>query len=356
MTLATGISVVLKDLAVPIHAPVSVAFADTNMEINAISGTVMISRANDESDVTHYAVYLNRRTSNPANTVSELLKLIPKTGQDIQFKITDRQIQSDQYTAFVEVYSQNESGAMKTGEVISVKDVGRPSQVSALAGFVFNDTDSRLGFVAGTVSITAAPSNEYSDLVYYWGSDCKTALVGMPSVGATTQGKSGFEVSFGTILPAGAKYLLVARRNGSLESLDFNCAYINDGQNSPRSAPSSIRTSFTNTADPLNNLDTTLSPTIWVGAPAIMEDITHYVIYWANSDGTLANATPVATMPSGGTRVILDWYSKQQPKSDYFKVFSKNRYGTSATGPLVKRNKEFWTCSHEYFCPGVPLN
>ncbi|MGK5090689.1 hypothetical protein WDW89_01585 [Deltaproteobacteria bacterium TL4] len=79
----TGISVKLIDIkeAVPTHAASSVVFADTDIDEGEIAGEIIITKASDESDITHYVLYWG----SDANTKLEnelAITTIEKTGSN----------------------------------------------------------------------------------------------------------------------------------------------------------------------------------------------------------------------------------------------------------------------------------
>ena len=102
---------------VPAYAPAAVTFTDTDTDEGKIGGTVAITKATSEADVTHYAIYFG---SNSTTKTTEIATL-PKTGSNLNYIIPDG-------TAFganthILVYTKNAQGLCTTPAYVAITDV-----------------------------------------------------------------------------------------------------------------------------------------------------------------------------------------------------------------------------------------
>ena len=117
----------------PVNAAVNVAFADTDPDRLEIGGNITITRAVNESDITHYVLYWG---SNSSTKWGPAIVEINKTGSDINYTIA--QNTSLSVTHFL-VFTKNAAGEMATGVNVSIADDATPTERLINGGFESGD-------------------------------------------------------------------------------------------------------------------------------------------------------------------------------------------------------------------------
>lgn len=175
---------------VPVHLPQAVTFTDTDTTEGELGGTVAITKATDESDITHYAIWLGTGENTP---VTELATL-PKTGGNLTFLIPANTAKGA--NTHLIVYAKNATGLSTTGYALTLTDV-IAVPANAPAGVAFTDTDTDTGKLGGDIVITKASSEtDVTHYVLYFGTSTTvktTEIAQLP--------KSGSNITF--TLPAG---------------------------------------------------------------------------------------------------------------------------------------------------------
>jgi hypothetical protein len=110
--MATGVSVAIVDLGVPVNPAVGIAFTDTDSDANELEGDVNITRALDESDVTDYVLYWGSDATTKQSATA--IATIAKTGSDLVFTFAADTAKPALATHLL-VFTRNADGEMGTG-------------------------------------------------------------------------------------------------------------------------------------------------------------------------------------------------------------------------------------------------
>ncbi len=101
---------------VPANAPADVTFTDTDTTDDTIGGTIAITKATSEDDVTHYAIYFG----SDATTKTTEIATLPKTGSDLEFILPDGTAFGD--NTHILVFTKNENGLCETPAAVAITD------------------------------------------------------------------------------------------------------------------------------------------------------------------------------------------------------------------------------------------
>ena len=102
--------------AVPVNAPAAISFSDTDTNEGEIGGTITVTKATSEDDVTHYALYLG----SSATTRTTEIATLPKTGNDITFILPEGTALGD--NTHILAYTKNEGGLCETPAAVAITD------------------------------------------------------------------------------------------------------------------------------------------------------------------------------------------------------------------------------------------
>ncbi|MBF0239807.1 MAG: fibronectin type III domain-containing protein, partial [SAR324 cluster bacterium] len=106
---------------VPSVAASSITFTDTDQDTGQIAGTVAITKASDESNITHYVLYWGSSSSAKLSGQSAVASL-STTGSNLSYTIaSDTSIPSGA-THWI-VFTKNATGEMSTGTSVAITDV-----------------------------------------------------------------------------------------------------------------------------------------------------------------------------------------------------------------------------------------
>jgi len=83
--MSNGVSEVIKEFGAPLNAAVSVAFTDTNLVGRQLGGKVTITKASDESDITHYVLYWGYHVGFNAIIKLGSIVTLPKTSSNLTY-------------------------------------------------------------------------------------------------------------------------------------------------------------------------------------------------------------------------------------------------------------------------------
>lgn len=103
--------------AVPANAPAAVAFTDTDTDEGELGGTVTITKATSEADVTHYVLYFG---SDSTTKTSEIVTL-PKTGENLTYTFPSGQTFGA--NTHILAYTKNAQGLCATPAYVAITDV-----------------------------------------------------------------------------------------------------------------------------------------------------------------------------------------------------------------------------------------
>ncbi|MGK5093278.1 DUF1566 domain-containing protein [Deltaproteobacteria bacterium TL4] len=328
--MSTGVNVAVTDKSIPTQTATSVAFSDTDLDGGQVAGAVTITKAANESSLTHYVLYWGSNATTKLAGPSAITTLA-KTGLNLTHTFSDNTAIPSGAT-YLLVFTKNADGEMSTGVNVAVTDKSIPTQTAT--SVAFSDTDLDGGQVAGAVTITkAANESSLTHYVLYWGSSITTKLAGQSAI--TTLAKTGSNLthtfSANTAIPSGATYLLVFTKNADGEmSTGVNVA-ITD-----KSIP-------TQTATSVAFSDTDLDGGQVAGAVTITKaanesSLTHYVLYWgSNATTKLAGQLAITTLAKTGSNLTHTFLDNTAIPSGatYLLVFTKNTDGEMSTGVNV---------------------
>jgi hypothetical protein len=115
----------------PVNPAVNITFIDTDPDVLEIGGTINITRAINESDITHYVLYWG---SGPSTKSGPAIAELNKTGANLNYSISQNRSISVSRTHFL-VFSKNEVGEMATGVNVSISDYTLPTERLQNGGF-----------------------------------------------------------------------------------------------------------------------------------------------------------------------------------------------------------------------------
>src|SRR5690606_13118466 len=127
--------------APPQNAAVSLAFTDTDSTAGFINGSLLISKASDESDVTHYEIYWGQDDSTKLDG-EDAIGALEATGDDLSYNFGESTEIPANATHFL-VFTRNTFGEMATGTSLLIIDKGVPEETAS--SIAFTDSDSRGG-------------------------------------------------------------------------------------------------------------------------------------------------------------------------------------------------------------------
>ncbi|NBX18894.1 MAG: hypothetical protein EBR09_16200, partial [Proteobacteria bacterium] len=209
--MATARSVLIVDKGVPYNAAAGVSFTDDDIVGGKIGGNIVIKKAANESDVSHYVVYFGSSASTKAASTS--IGRIERTGSDLVVKLPSGTDKPSNATHLL-VYTMNNDGEMASPVSSQIADKGVP--LNPAAGVSFKDTDINGNKIAGEVVISkAADESDITNYALYFGSDTKTKIgtteiIKLKATGANITFNLSAE---GIIKPPTASYFLVFTEN-----------------------------------------------------------------------------------------------------------------------------------------------
>mgnify|MGYP001189484599 CR=1 FL=1 len=192
----------------PLNKPEGVSFTDEDFTPAEVSGPIQVTRATDETAVSHYTLYwgtssLEKLESNPitklAKDVDNLTHVLPA---DTPWPEGARSML---------VYTLNQYGEMNDGAGSLIYDSGRPRYPPE--GISFDDNDTTAGVVNGTVTVNKAENeSDIADYTVYWASSTTQKLNSTPLATLTKTGSDPTYTLSGSI-PSGATHLLAYSRS-----------------------------------------------------------------------------------------------------------------------------------------------
>ena len=321
---------ITEDSGVPTHSATSIAFTDTDANGSEIAGTVGITAASDESDVSNYVLYWGTDTATKQSATP--ITTVAKTGENLTYTVAaDTSIPSSPVATHLLVFTSNEAGEMTAGVAVAIVDLGLPT--NAAVSMSFTDTDTDGGEITGTVNITKAISEaDVTHYELYWGSDTTTKQSATPiTTIAVTGSDLTYSIPANTTVPSGptATHLLVFTKNSEGEMTTGVSAATGD-VGIPTNTAASV--SFTDT-----DLDgDEVSGTVTITKAASESSVTHYVLYWGSDGTTKQNATEITSIAATGSNVTYTLAANTTiptgPTASHLLVFTKNADGEMATG------------------------
>ncbi|MDX2469386.1 MAG: hypothetical protein QNL04_02285 [SAR324 cluster bacterium] len=324
--MTTGVSLAIDDLVTPGIAS-SISFTDTDLNADAILGTVAIGMATDETDVASYVLYYGSAADTKLSG-ENAITTITKTGADLSYALTATTANSTLPSGATHllVFTTDGTTEQTTPKSVTLTDLGIP--INASAGVSFTDTDQDTSELGGTVSITkATDETDITDYLLYWGTSSSakmTATAAITTV-AATGGNVSYTIATNTPIPSGATHLLVFTQNAVGEMA------------------TGVSVAIVDVAVPVNSVTTVcwddtrgggdIQGTVSITSAADESDITGYTLYWS-TDGSTPVGTAVASQTAIGASSAISMYTfaRMTPTYTYFVVVSYNADGEMATG------------------------
>jgi len=202
----------------PKYPATGLTFTDEDLDQQQLAGTITISRALSEEDLTHYHLYWGSNGSTKLNN-NTIVKL-GKTGSDLTYVLPANTARPSSALYFL-VFTYNSYGEMDNGSSLYITDFGIPTNAPQAVAF----TDTKGGpSIKGDVIVTRA-ANEIDVDSYnlYWSSDGSSKLAGSTMIASMLVGTAGNTVhsfTVSTTPPAGAThfYLVSSNRDGEMTS------------------------------------------------------------------------------------------------------------------------------------------
>ncbi len=108
----------------PVNLAANISFTDNDPDNLEIGGTVTITRAVSESDISHYVLYWG---SDPSTKSGGAIIELAKTGSDINYTIGQNTSISVNITHFL-VYTKNDYGENATAVSVLIEDLSIPTE------------------------------------------------------------------------------------------------------------------------------------------------------------------------------------------------------------------------------------
>ena len=327
--MATGVSVPIKDLGVPVHPPISASFIDSNPVGGQLAGNITIDKASDETDVTHYVIYWGQNSTIKSNSNLNAIAELSKDSQ-LSYKLNNVEKPTDA-THFL-VFSKNKDGAMATGVSVPINDLGLPQKTAH--GASFTDTNPTGGKLTGSISITKAQDEKaITQYVIYWGKINTKLTTNASPIARVGKGSDPLSARLDNVdIPAGANALLVFTSNDDGEMATGISIPIRD-LGLPESTASKV--SFSDTNAEVGKLTGQISIT----KAADESKITDYVIYWGKNpySKSESNLNMINSLPKGTSPLSYSLNNETIPTdATHILVFTKNAQGEMGIGyPLL---------------------
>ncbi|GIT07190.1 MAG: hypothetical protein CM1200mP30_08200 [Pseudomonadota bacterium] len=243
----------LIDKGVPENKAQDILFEQTGKEGNRVQGEILITRAWDERDVTHYAIYWGEGPdivlrSQPSVAVIEKRFWFGSLG--VQFfapwrasPLTEKIdiLLPPEATHFI-VFTRNSEGQMSEGKSMKIQGMQQEEKAEKLK-MILQKKSSASGFINGNLKLVRSKfEDDFSHYLFFWGKDELTRLGGHPpfaqievkkfkdgltdkeiqvstisqmdqEIEVKTEGKARPELRYefpeNTIIPTGATHILV---------------------------------------------------------------------------------------------------------------------------------------------------
>lgn len=197
----------------------SVSFKDADMDEHELGGHISITKARNEFDIDHYAVYWgkdDRFKLEPADGKSALIGEAAPTGSDNELTLKQNTKLPEQATHIL-VFSKNAHGEYPTPGSVVVRDAYLPREKPK--SIRFEDEDGDKGEVGGTVTVErAADEATINEYALHWGKSGTRKIASASFIRdipkeTSSEGTSTYYISRSTKIPSGATHLLVFSKN-----------------------------------------------------------------------------------------------------------------------------------------------
>ena len=217
-------------LPVPTNPAELIDFTDGDLQGNEVSGTITVTKAVDESDLTHYVIYWGSDSTTKLSGESAIAE-VAKTGANVTSELAADTLLPVGATHLL-VFTKNENGEMATGVSQAITDKAIP--VNPAQALCFDDGQGG-GNIAGSVTFTrAADESDITHYNLYWGSDATTkydptAIVSWPKATAGNE-----LINLPSTDPVGATHFLLYTANADGEMLTgINLTPLNSSATGP---------------------------------------------------------------------------------------------------------------------------
>lgn len=184
--MATGVSFAIVDTGVPVHLAAGVSFTDSDTDAGEIAGTVTITKAADESDVTDYVLYWGSNATTKQNATA--ITTIAKTGANVTYNFgANTAIPTGPAATHLLVYTKNAIGEMATNYALAISDSGALSSITAYptvatnvnATLAWANTGNALAVDGSYATVTnSGGAGVTSDILQFSGYDFSAIPVG----------------------------------------------------------------------------------------------------------------------------------------------------------------------------------
>ena len=139
--------------SLPVNAASAVSFSDTDLNAAEIGGAVSITKAADETDLTHYVLYWGSGATTRL-TGQNAVATLAKTGSDLTYSVPADTSLPSGATHFL-VFTKNPNGEMSAGVNTAISDASDTTGPSITIQNLRNNGVVRTGFIIGTASDTS---------------------------------------------------------------------------------------------------------------------------------------------------------------------------------------------------------
>ncbi len=316
----------IDDLGVPKFSAISLSFTDSDPDGGQVQGTVTISRASNETNITEYVVYFgSNATTKSGGSRETIAKGDANTDPTLTHTIAANTSLSG--ATHILVYTKNAQGEMATPRAMAITDLGVPTNASQ--GVTFNDIDFDAQQLAGTVTVSAATiASDITHYVLYWGSATTTKQDTTPIASLAKTGALTHTFVTNTPKPVAATHLLVYTKNADGEmATGVNVEIIDKGASTHIAQSMSFIDS--------NTAGASITGTLTFTGASNDDNITHYTLYWGSNTTTKQSGTAVGTVAVNASLQFTFSSTTVPSGATHFLLYSKYSDGESATALAI---------------------
>ena len=325
--MTTGPGILATDRFVPSFPAQSVSFTDEDLLGGQIAGTIEVTAATDETDITKYGIYF-------ANAFQQALSLIAEVPQgpvspNHTLPIGTAVPSQAQYLL---VLTGNDDGYMTTGVTVVLVDLALPANPPAQ--LQFDDIDMDGGEIGGSLTVMRASSeSDVTSYTAYYGNSAtanaasQVSLIGEIPVSSLPSGSTAatFSISTNTAPPGGSTHFLAFSKNALGEAPSGISISLVDKTNVfPTVSVGSV--SF---VDVDLSLGTVGGSITWL-APAVTTGLTHYSVVVAIDSAGTGRQTICANIAIGFSSCVVGLGTSLGTGSftlRYIIVYTNNGFG-----------------------------
>ncbi|MEY3902794.1 MAG: hypothetical protein RL189_2100 [Pseudomonadota bacterium] len=326
--MSQGVSVKIIDKGVPEHVALSISFVDENKQGKKVDGEILVSRAIEENDLTHYVIYWGSDPITKLNDtpIATLAKNTVAISNDKLFYYIPKDTHLPEGAKYLIVLTKNADGEMSTGSSHPIIDKGLP--VNSAVSIAFEDSDENAGRLGGQVSISKAVNeSDITDYNLYFSHDGVNKSADKPIATISKTGENmTYTIQSGTTISSMDRYLLVVTMNADGEMATGVSTLIQD-----KGVPVNIARSVNFTDNDINGGK--LAGVVQIERAQNESDLSHYVVYWGASATAKLSSNPMAIATLAKTvsslSVTFPSGTVKPEGATHLLVFSKNKDGDS---------------------------